>query len=169
MYKSQSYSCFFLTLKIAKSLKRVSPLHYSGQDIAINLRTVYRVQQIETRLCTVPRILYSTVTCNCLLVLLLQLQRIRGSNWLRNSFCMHMSVTHVSGLHGQRYGGDLVECMCTQQREYQDFVHCTRPALLIKAIKCMQCVSRTMNALWFTHFSHHHTTYALIKLNVLNQ
>lgn len=80
-----------------------------------------------------------------------------------------MTVTHLSGFHGQWYGSDLVECMYTQQTAYRDLAHCTRPVLLIKAIKIMQCVSRTLNALWFTHFSHHHTKYALIKLDVLNQ
>lgn len=82
---------------------------------------------------------------------------------------MHMTVTHLSGLHGQWHCSDLVECMYTQQRAYWDFAHYTRPVLLIKAIKIMQCVSRTVIALWFTHFSHHHTTYTLIKLYVLNQ
>ena len=77
---------------------------------------------------------------------------------------MHMTVKHLSGLHGQWNGSDLVECMYTQQTEYQDFANCTRPVLLIKAIKYMQCASRTVNALWFTHFSHHHTTYALSRL-----
>ena len=167
MQISKQSLCFFNFEKRKTSQK--SLLHYSRQDITINLRTVYRVQQIKTRLCKVPRILYSTVVWNCLLVLLLQLQRVWGSKWLRNSFWMHMAVTHLSGLHCQWYCSDLVECMCTQQTAYQDFAHCTRPVLLIKAIKYMQCLSRTVNALWFTHFSHHHTTYGLIKLDVLNQ
>jgi hypothetical protein len=78
-------------------------------------------------------------------------------------------VTRLGGLHGQRYGSDLLECNCTEQRAYRDFAHCIRLVSLIKAIKYMKCLSHTVNALWFTNFSHHHTTYALIMLNILNQ